>query len=62
MELKLLLRDNLYIAPYRVDKFEFDFELLGLEQKFIDHALKSYENTTGNFGILLNGVKGTGKF
>lgn len=47
---------------YVADKFEFDFELLGLEQKFIDHALKSYENTTGNFGILLNGVKGTGKF
>lgn len=46
---------------YVADKFEFDFELLGLEQKFIDHALKSYENTTGNFGILLNGVKGTGK-
>lgn len=43
------------------DKFEFDFELLGLEQKFIDHALRSYENTTGNFGILLNGIKGTGK-
>ena len=46
---------------YIADKFEFDFELLGLEQKFIDHTLKSYENTTGNFGVLLNGVKGTGK-
>lgn len=46
---------------YLADKFEFDFELLGLEQKFIDHALKTYEHTTGNFGILLNGVKGCGK-
>lgn len=46
---------------YVADKFEFDFELLGLEQKFIDHVLKSYENTTGNFGVLLNGIKGTGK-
>lgn len=50
-----------FSLDYIADKFEFDFELLGLEQKFIDHALKSYENTTGNFGILLNGVKGTGK-
>lgn len=46
---------------YVADRFEFDFEVLGLEQKFIDHAIKSYDNTTGNFGILLNGVKGTGK-
>lgn len=46
---------------YVADKFEFGFEVLGLETKFIDHALKSYENTSGNFGILLNGVKGTGK-
>lgn len=43
------------------DKFEFDFEVLGLEQKFIDHVLKSYENTTGNFGVLLNGIRGAGK-
>lgn len=46
---------------YVADKFEFGFEVLGLETKFIDHVLKSYENTSGNFGILLNGVKGTGK-
>lgn len=44
------------------DKFEFDFEVIGLEDRFIAHALKSFENTTGNFGVLLNGVKGTGKF
>ena len=34
-----------------------------LEQliKFINHVMKSYENTTGNLGILLNGLKGSGK-
>lgn len=46
---------------YVANKFEFDFDVLGLEEKFIAHALKSYEGTSGNFGVLLNGVKGTGK-
>lgn len=50
-----------FSLTYVADKFEFDFEVLGLEQRFIDHAIKSFENTTGNFGVLLNGVKGTGK-
>jgi broad-specificity NMP kinase len=32
-----------------------------LENEFVDHVLKTYENTIGNLGILLNGTKGTGK-
>ena len=43
------------------DKFEFDFEIINAENKFINHVMKSYENTTGNLGILLNGLKGSGK-
>lgn len=43
------------------DKFEFDFKVYGLESDFIKRALKTYQNTTGNLGMLLNGVKGTGK-
>lgn len=43
------------------DKFEFDFEVINTENKFINHVMKSYENTTGNLGILLNGLKGSGK-
>lgn len=46
---------------YLADKFEFDFEILDLESKFINHVLKSYDNTSGNFGIILNGTKGSGK-
>lgn len=43
------------------DKFTFDFKIYGLERSFIDRVKKSYSNTRGNFGVLLNGVKGTGK-
>lgn len=41
--------------------FTFDYKLYGLNQKFIDYVLKTYENTTGNLGVLLDGIKGTGK-
>lgn len=43
------------------ESFTFDYELYGLNQKFIDYVLKTYENTTGNLGVLLDGIKGTGK-
>ena len=44
------------------ESFTFDYKLYGLNQKFIDYVLKTYENTTGNLGVLLDGIKGTGKF
>lgn len=44
------------------DDFSFDYKLYGLETALVDRVLKTYANTTsGNLGILLNGVKGTGK-
>lgn len=44
-----------------MDKFTFDGELYDLETDFITRALKFWEHTNKNFGILLNGVRGTGK-
>jgi hypothetical protein len=43
------------------DSFKFDHKLYGLEVSLIDRVLKTYKATKGNLGILLNGVKGTGK-
>lgn len=43
------------------DEFEFPFKMYNLEDAFISHVLKTFENTKQNLGILLNGVKGTGK-
>src|SRR5687768_15668363 len=43
------------------NEFKFDFKIYGLEEHFINRVLKTYKNTTGNLGMILNGVKGTGK-
>lgn len=56
---------KLSIAGFYLSKiaesFTFDYKLYGLNQKFIDYVLKTYKNTTGNLGVLLDGIKGTGK-
>lgn len=51
---------ELYLSQV-LDKYEFPYKVYGIETKFIDRVKKTYDNTTGNLGILLNGVKGTGK-
>ena len=43
------------------DNFVFPYKLYNLENDFVEHVLKTYENTNGNLGVLLNGTKGTGK-
>jgi DNA-directed RNA polymerase subunit F len=44
------------------DEFTFDYKLYGLETKLVNRVLKSYHGKgTGNLGVLLNGLKGTGK-
>jgi DNA-directed RNA polymerase subunit F len=44
------------------DKFTFDYKLYGLESDLINRILKTYNSTDhGNLGVLLNGLKGTGK-
>lgn len=43
------------------DSFELPFKVYNLEDKFISHVLKTFESTEQNLGILLHGVKGTGK-
>lgn len=53
-------RNTLYLK-YLEDEFKFDFKIYGLESSFISRCVKTYNNTKGNMGILLNGVKGTGK-
>lgn len=44
-----------------MDKFVFPYKIYGVQNAFIDRVKKTYANTSGNLGILLNGVKGTGK-
>lgn len=42
-------------------KFEFDHKIYGLETSFVERVCKTYHATKSNLGVLLNGVKGTGK-
>lgn len=43
------------------DNFVFDYKLYGISNDFVDYVIKTYNNTTGNLGILFTGLKGTGK-
>jgi len=43
------------------DKYEFPYKVYGIEDEFIKRVVKSYKETKGNLGVLLTGVKGTGK-
>lgn len=43
------------------EEFTFDHKIYGLETTLIERFKKTYDETTGNLGVLLNGVKGTGK-
>jgi len=52
--------ERLYLRKV-YDEFAFDYKVYGLESEFVDRVVKTYENTKGNLGVLLNGVRGTGK-
>lgn len=43
------------------DNFKFNYKIYNKDEKFIKIVTKSYENLTENLGILLTGLKGTGK-
>jgi len=52
--------ERLYLTRV-FDAFTFDYKVYGLETAFVDRVVKTYANTKGNLGVLLNGVRGTGK-
>lgn len=42
-------------------EFTFDYKIYGTESAFIKRVMRTYEASNGNMGVLLNGIKGTGK-
>ncbi len=51
-----------YFLVKEHNSFVFDYKIYGLEEKFINRVIRTYEMTnSGNMGVLLNGVKGSGK-
>lgn len=51
---------ELYLTEVQ-EKFVFPYKIFGAEKSFIERVKITYDNTGGNLGILLSGVKGTGK-
>lgn len=43
------------------EKFSFPYKIYGVETDFINRVKKTWQTTRTNMGILLNGLKGTGK-
>lgn len=52
---------NQFYLDHVQDKFSFPYKIYGVETDFIQRVKKSWDNTNINMGILLNGLKGTGK-
>lgn len=52
--------NNLFLKEYQKE-FTFDYKLYGLETSLIDRVVKTANIVPGNLGILLNGLRGTGK-
>jgi hypothetical protein len=50
----------MYFQQIKED-FTFPYKIYGHNSNLIDRVSKAYNNTTGNLGMLLNGMKGTGK-
>ena len=59
---KISMSKQGFYLEYVMSEFVFDYKIYGLQEYFINHVIKTYnEAQTGNLGILLNGTKGTGK-
>ena len=67
-----VLPNNIYVIKYDLDnrkfylqrlfsEFTFEDKIYNVEEVFINHVVKTLEHSNRNEGILLNGVKGTGK-
>ena len=51
---------GLYLSKNQ-DNFKFNYKIYNKDEKFVKTVTKSYESLTENLGILLTGLKGTGK-
>lgn len=49
-----------YLTQYH-EKYVFPYKVYGVNKNFIERVNTTFVHTTGNLGVLMNGVKGTGK-
>ncbi len=57
---KLDGQQNLFLSPSNTN-FKLPDKIYGLEQTFINRVVKSFNASSKNLGVLLNGLKGSGK-
>lgn len=50
-----------YFLQKTSDNFEFNYKIYGVESDLIDRMIRTHKGTNYNLGVLLNGLKGTGK-
>lgn len=55
------VKSNSCFLQFVDNQFDFGYKVYGAETKFVNRVYKTYNNTNSNLGVLLNGVKGTGK-
>lgn len=52
--------ENIFLTRMQ-DKFEFPYKVYGKDDVFVNRVIKTWDNTNSNLGVLLNGLRGTGK-
>lgn len=55
------LKSNSCYLQFVENNFNFSYKVYGAETSFVNRVHKTYNNISSNLGVLLNGVKGTGK-
>lgn len=60
---KLIATDIGLALEYQSDKFNFDYKVYDFSENFINRVVKTWNSLEGvcNLGVLLSGLKGTGK-
>ncbi len=53
-------RSELYLSR-TADGFQLPAKVYGGDDRFVDRVVKTYQSTSDNLGVMLNGVKGSGK-
>ena len=51
---------ELFLKPWKTE-YEFGYKIYGLEQGFIQRVVKTFELRADGVGVMLTGLKGTGK-
>ncbi len=55
------VKRNQFFLKRENNSFKLDYKIYDLDKKFIDRVSRTYAATNNNLGVLLHGIKGTGK-